>query len=78
MIKKHVIHNLVAGGWFFKQFDQHGKPVFLTDATEAMLFDEKGAAEMVLAAILSTRTQKNEDNKLWNYGHLFTITEVYV
>jgi hypothetical protein len=78
MTKKYVIHNLVAGGWFFKRFDKRGKAIFLSDALEAMQFDEKGAAEMVLAALLPTQIQKNEDNKFWEEGFLFTILEVYV
>lgn len=79
MTKKHIIHNLTGGGgFFFKSFDKTGRPIFLQDATEAMQFDTRGAAEMVLSAILPTRIQKNAENQNWNYGYLFTITEVYV
>lgn len=79
MTTKHVIHNLAGGsGFYFVEFDKTGKAVFMADAVKAKQFDTRGAAEMVLSAILPTRIQQTEENKLWNYGHLFTITEVYV
>lgn len=75
-MKKFIIQNLTTRSGFITL--RAAKPVF-GDILKSQQFDSRASAETALMDfILPNMIQQTEHDKLWNYGHVLTVLEVYV